>query len=51
MEGLIFHNTYTRQIPANPNDWLGMYTQFRKDLMEAFSMSDSVGDALDELRS
>jgi Zinc knuckle len=28
-----------------------MYTQFRKDLIEAFSMYDSVGDALDELRS
>jgi Zinc knuckle len=28
-----------------------MYAQFRKDLMEAFSMFDLVGDALDELRS
>jgi Domain of unknown function (DUF4939) len=42
---------YERPAPANPNDWLGTYTQFRKDLMEAFSMFDSVGDALDELRS
>jgi Retrotransposon gag protein/Zinc knuckle len=37
--------------PTNPNDRLGTYTQFRKDLMEAFFMFDSVGDALDELRS
>jgi Retrotransposon gag protein len=42
---------YARPAPANPNDRLGTYTQFRKDLMEAFSMFDSVGDALDELRS
>jgi hypothetical protein len=30
---------------------LGTYTQFRKDLIEAFSIFDSVGDALDELQS
>jgi Domain of unknown function (DUF4939) len=36
---------------ANPNDKLGTYAQFRKDLTEAFTMFDSVGDALDELRS
>jgi hypothetical protein len=42
---------YARPAPANPNDRLGTYAQFRKDLMEAFSMFDSVGDALDELRS
>jgi Retrotransposon gag protein len=42
---------YARPAPANPNDRLGMYAQFRKDLMEAFSMFDSVGDTLDELRS
>jgi Domain of unknown function (DUF4939)/Zinc knuckle len=42
---------YARPAPANPNDRLGMYAQFRKDLMEAFSMFNSVGDALDELRS
>jgi hypothetical protein len=42
---------YARPAPANPNDRLGTYNQFRKDLMEAFSMFDSVGDALDELRS
>jgi Retrotransposon gag protein len=40
-----------KPIPTNPNDRLGMYTQFRKDLTEAFSMFDSVGDALDKLRS
>jgi hypothetical protein len=42
---------YVKPAPANPNDRLGTYTQFRRDLMEAFSMFDSVGDALDELRS
>jgi Domain of unknown function (DUF4939) len=42
---------YAKPIPANPNDRLGTYAQFRKDLMEAFSMFDSVGDVLDELRS
>jgi Retrotransposon gag protein/Zinc knuckle len=42
---------YARPAPANPNDRLGTYAQFRKDLMGAFSMFDSVGDALDELRS
>jgi Domain of unknown function (DUF4939) len=42
---------YNRPVPANSNDKLGTYVQFRKDLMEAFSMFDSVGDALDELRS
>jgi Ty3 transposon capsid-like protein len=42
---------YTKPIPANPNDRLGTYTQFRKDLIEAFSMFDSVGDALDKLQS
>jgi Domain of unknown function (DUF4939) len=42
---------YNRPAPANPNDKLGTYVQFRKDLMEAFTMFDSVGDALDELRS
>jgi Domain of unknown function (DUF4939) len=42
---------YTRPIPTNSNDRLGTYGQFRKNLMEAFSMFDSVGDALDELRS
>jgi Zinc knuckle len=44
-------DAYAKPIPANPNNRLGTYTQFRKDLMEAFSMFDSVGDALDELRS
>jgi Retrotransposon gag protein len=42
---------YAKPAPTNPNARLGTYTQFRKDLMEAFSMFDSVGDALDELRS
>jgi hypothetical protein len=42
---------YAKPAPANPNVRLGTYTQFRKDLLEAFSMFDSVGDALDELRS
>jgi Zinc knuckle len=42
---------YKQPISTNPNDRLGTYVQFRKDLMEAFSMFDSVGNALDELRS
>jgi hypothetical protein len=44
-------DAYAKPIPANPNDRLGTYTQFQKDLMEAFSMFNSVGDVLDELRS
>jgi Domain of unknown function (DUF4939) len=40
---------YAKPVPTNPNARLGTYTQFRKDLIEAFSMFDSVGDALDEL--
>jgi Ty3 transposon capsid-like protein len=42
---------YAKPAPANSNARLGTYTQFRKDLMEAFSMFDSVRDALDELQS
>jgi hypothetical protein len=42
---------YAKPASANPNDRLGTYTQFRKDLIEAFSMFDSVGDTLDKLRS
>jgi Domain of unknown function (DUF4939) len=42
---------YAKPAPANPNDRLGAYTQFRKDLIEVFSMFDSVVDVLDELRS
>jgi hypothetical protein len=42
---------YAKPIPANQNNRLGTYTMFRKELIEAFSMFDSVGDALDELRS
>jgi Domain of unknown function (DUF4939)/Zinc knuckle len=45
------NKAYARPTPANPNDQLGTYVQFRKGLTEAFSMFDSVGDALDELRS
>ena len=37
--------------PANPNDKLGQYANFRKELIDAFSMFDSVGDALDKLRA
>jgi chromosome condensin MukBEF ATPase and DNA-binding subunit MukB len=44
-------DAYAKPLPANPNDRLGTYVQFRKDLMEAFSMFDSAGDVLDELRS
>ena len=36
-------------LPANPNNKLQQYANFRKDLVSAFSMFDSVGDALDEL--
>ena len=36
-------------LPTNPNDKLRQYANFRKDLVNAFSMFDSVGDALDEL--
>jgi Domain of unknown function (DUF4939) len=42
---------YAKPVPANPNTRLGTYAQFRKDLIEAFLMFDSVGDALDELWS
>jgi Retrotransposon gag protein len=42
---------YARPTPTNPNNRLGTYAQFRKNLIEAFSMFDLVGDALDELRS
>ena len=35
--------------PVNPNNKLGQYANFRKDLVNAFLMFDSVGDALDEL--
>jgi Retrotransposon gag protein len=45
------NDAYAKLIPANSNDRLETYTQFRKDFMEAFSMFYSVGDALDELRS
>jgi Retrotransposon gag protein len=42
---------YARPAPPNPNNRLETYTQFRKNLMEAFSMFNSVVDALDELWS
>ena len=35
--------------PANSNDMLRQYANFRKDSVNAFLMFDSVGDALDEL--
>jgi Domain of unknown function (DUF4939) len=40
---------YAKPIPANPNNRLETCATFRKELIEAFSMFDSVGDALDEL--
>jgi Retrotransposon gag protein len=45
------NDAYAKPIPANPNDRLETYAQFRKDLMEVFCIFDSVGDALGELRS
>ena len=36
---------------TNPNDKLRQYANFRKDLVDAFSMFDSVGDALDKLQA
>ena len=35
--------------PTNSNDKLGQYANFRKKLIDAFLMFDSVGDALDKL--
>ena len=35
--------------PTNPNDKLRQYVNFRKDLITAFSMFDSVGNALPTL--
>ena len=37
--------------PANPNDKLRQYANFRKDLVSAFSMFDSVGNVLDKLQA
>jgi Domain of unknown function (DUF4939) len=42
---------YAKPIPANPNDRFGTYMTFRKELIEVFSMFNSVGDTLDELQS
>ena len=36
---------------ANQNNKLGQYANFRKDLVDAFLMFDSVGDALNELQA
>jgi Domain of unknown function (DUF4939) len=41
--------SYAKAASTNPNARLGTYTQFRKDLTEAFLMFDSVGDALNKL--
>jgi hypothetical protein len=41
----------TQPVSANPNDKLGTYATFRKHLIEAFSMFDLVGDALDKLQA
>ena len=37
--------------PTNPNDKLRQYANFRKELIDAFLMFDSVGNALDKLRA
>ena len=37
--------------PTNPNDKLRQYANFRKELVDAFSMFDFVGDMLDKLRA
>ena len=37
--------------PANPNDKLEQYMNFRKELVSAFLMFDSVDDTLDKLRA
>jgi hypothetical protein len=39
---------YTKPAPTNPNNRLGTYTIFRKELVEAFSMFDSIGNTLNE---
>jgi hypothetical protein len=39
----------TQPTPTNLNDKLGVYMTFRKELIKAFSMFNSVGDALDKL--
>jgi hypothetical protein len=49
MEGQFIKEAYAKPIPVNTNDRLGMYATFRKELIEVFSMFDSVGDALDKL--
>ena len=36
-------------LPANLNNRLGQYVDFRKDLIKAFSMFNSVRDAIDAL--
>jgi hypothetical protein len=41
----------TQPACANPNNKLGTYATFRKHLIKACSMFDSVGDALDKLQA
>jgi hypothetical protein len=43
------NEAYNKPAPTNPNNRLGTYTTFRKELIKAFLMFDSVGNALDEL--
>jgi hypothetical protein len=38
---------YAKPIPTNSDNRLGMYTTFRKELIKAFSMFDSVGKNCD----
>jgi Retrotransposon gag protein len=42
---------YAKHIPTNPNNRLGTYATFRKELIEVFLMFNSVGNALDKLQS
>jgi Ty3 transposon capsid-like protein len=45
------NKAYNKPTPTNPNNRMETYTTFRKELIEVFSMFDSVGNVLDELRS
>jgi Retrotransposon gag protein len=45
------NEAYDKPAPINPNNRLGTYITFRKELVEAFLMFDSVGDALDKLQN
>jgi Retrotransposon gag protein len=42
---------YAKPISTNPKNRLRTYATFRKDLIKAFSMFNSVGNTLDKLRS